>query len=222
MHAVDVDSNLKQVINLITLAKYHCFLATTVATFVAISGVTVSLSPLKPFFIIKRSSLECRQKLQTHAISGLPLKGLFVRVCQVPTLNPPQLLKSLLSHVKGKYWSVFVIHHFLGIWIRNWNCYSKSWGLKYGMWNANIFSVDWIAEWDFIFPRGGLWNGNNNPKIHSVTELDFYEHFLTRQIQELSHKMKERTEESQTLRAVTVSIVLKIANFLQMTRQLSE
>ena len=44
MHTVDVDSNLKQVTNLITVAKYHCFLATTVGTSVAISGVTVSQS----------------------------------------------------------------------------------------------------------------------------------------------------------------------------------
>ena len=25
----------------------------------------------------------------------------------------------------------------------------------------------------FFFLRGGLWNGNNNPKIHSVMEWDF-------------------------------------------------
>ena len=40
------------------------------------------------------------------------------------------------------------------------------------MWNAKIFAVDWIVEWDFIFSRGGLWNVNNNPKIHSVMEWD--------------------------------------------------
>ena len=41
------------------------------------------------------------------------------------------------------------------------------------MWNAKIFSADWIVEWDFIFSRGGLWNRNNNPKIPSVMEWDF-------------------------------------------------
>ena len=117
-------------------------------------------------------SYSVRRNISWFTISSHTPTGTYiVNSVKLPTLK--NLSHDRLGRQTLSFMAVFVIHHFSGIGIWNWNGYRRSRGLKYGMWNAKIFSVDWIAEWDFIFPIGGLWNGNNNPKIHSVVELDF-------------------------------------------------
>ena len=115
---------------------------------------------------------------------------------------------------------VFVIHHFSGIWIWNWNGHRQNSGLKYGMWNLKRFSVDWIVELDFILPEADCGMGIIIPKSTAQWIRIFEKQCVVLKTQQLLHKLQGQDEKPEKLRAHAVSAVLKLAKFLQMTRYL--